>query len=225
MSDTDSFIDEVNEEVRRDRLYGLLRRYGWIPALAVVAIVGAASWLEYSKAQDRAAAESVGDALLTALSENSPEDRLDGLMEAPTGEAGAAAVAGFLRAGQAEEVGDTRVALAELDAISVNPDIALVYRHIAAFKAMTLQADTLPVEELRQGFEALAVAGAPLRLLAAEQLALLEVREGNSDAAITRYQAILVDAAVSPDLQQRALQVIVALGGTPELDAMGALGN
>ena len=36
MSDTDSFIDEVNEEVRRDRLYHLLRRYGWIAALAIV---------------------------------------------------------------------------------------------------------------------------------------------------------------------------------------------
>ena len=37
MSETDSFIDEVNEEVRRDRLYGALRRYGWIAILAVLA--------------------------------------------------------------------------------------------------------------------------------------------------------------------------------------------
>ena len=40
MSDTDSFIDEVNEEVRRDRFYGLLRRYGWIAVVAVVGVVG-----------------------------------------------------------------------------------------------------------------------------------------------------------------------------------------
>jgi len=29
MSDTDSFINEVTEEVRRDRLYGMFRRWGW----------------------------------------------------------------------------------------------------------------------------------------------------------------------------------------------------
>ena len=40
MSETDSFIDEVNEEVRRDRLYAALRRYGWIAIVAVLAIVG-----------------------------------------------------------------------------------------------------------------------------------------------------------------------------------------
>ena len=44
MSDTDSFIEEVTEEVRRDRLYGLLRRYGWIAALVIILIGGGASW-------------------------------------------------------------------------------------------------------------------------------------------------------------------------------------
>ena len=43
MSETDSFIDEVNEEVRRDRLYAALRRYGWIAIVAVLAIVGGAA--------------------------------------------------------------------------------------------------------------------------------------------------------------------------------------
>jgi fermentation-respiration switch protein FrsA (DUF1100 family) len=42
VSDTDSFIDEVTEEVRRDRLFGLMKRYGWIAALAVLLIVGGA---------------------------------------------------------------------------------------------------------------------------------------------------------------------------------------
>ena len=44
MSDTDSFIDEVNEEVRRDRFYFMLKRYGWIAVLAVILLVGGAAW-------------------------------------------------------------------------------------------------------------------------------------------------------------------------------------
>ena len=61
------------------------------------------------------------------------------------------------------------------------------------------------------------------RLLASEQLALIDIETGDTDAAINRYQAILSDAEVSADLQQRALQVIVALGGQPDLEDTGGL--
>ena len=47
-------------------------------------------------------------------------------------------------------------------------------------------------------------------------LALLE--SGQPDAAIATLQSILDDAQVSAGLQQRAAQVIVALGGTPNID-------
>ena len=36
VSNPESFIQEVTEEVRRDRLYSYFRKYGWIPALIVV---------------------------------------------------------------------------------------------------------------------------------------------------------------------------------------------
>ena len=61
MSETDSFIEEVTEEVRRDRLYGLLKRWGWAGILFVLIVVGGAAWNEWSKAQARAAAEALGD--------------------------------------------------------------------------------------------------------------------------------------------------------------------
>ena len=67
MSDTDSFIDEVTEEVRRDRLFGYFRRYGWIPAVIIVALVGGTAYNEWSKAQLEQAAQVRGDALLDAL--------------------------------------------------------------------------------------------------------------------------------------------------------------
>ena len=38
VSDTDSFIEEVSEEVRRDRLYKVLRKYAWVGILAVVTL-------------------------------------------------------------------------------------------------------------------------------------------------------------------------------------------
>jgi len=71
----------------------------------------------------------------------------------------------------------------------------------------------MPAADRRQALEAMAQPGTPLRLLAEEQLALMDVAQSDTQSAIDRYQAILNDAEVNPDLQQRALQVIVALGG------------
>ena len=59
--------------------------------------------------------------------------------------------------------------------------------------------------------------GKPLRLLAEEQLALLDVEAGNTDDAIARLQRIIEDSETTAGLRQRASQLIVALGG--ELDA------
>ena len=79
MSNTESFIEEVNEEVRRDRLYGLLRRYGWIAVLAILLIVGGAAFSEYRKAQARAEAEALGDAMLAALTVDDSAGRAEAL--------------------------------------------------------------------------------------------------------------------------------------------------
>ncbi|MFK7765342.1 MAG: hypothetical protein AB8B62_18910 [Roseobacter sp.] len=225
MSDTDSFIDEVTEEVRRDRFYASLRRYGWIGALVVVLIVGGAAWTEYRKAQERATAEALGDQILGALASEEPEARQGQLETIGADTPGAEALLAFLAAAQATELGDTAEAATLLDAVAVNGDVPVMYRQIAAFKSLVLQAETMDPDTRRQQLEGMAVPGAPLSLLAQEQLALQDIAENNTDAAIDRFQVILQDAAVSADLQQRALQVIVALGGTPDLESVPGLGN
>lgn len=225
MSDTDSFIDEVTEEVRRDRLYASLRRYGWVAALFIVLIVGGAAFNEYRKAQARAAAEGLGDQILAALSQSSTALRQSDLEDIQTDSVAAQAIVGLLAAAEAQQSGDTPTAVAALDAVASTGDVPQVYRQIAAFKSLVLKADTMDAADRRQQLAALAVPGAPLSLLAQEQLALQDVAEGQTNAAIDRLQAIVQDAGVSSDLQQRALQVIVALGGTPELDGLPGLGN
>ncbi len=42
----DSFFNEVTDELRRDKLFGLFRRYGWIAILVILGIVGGAIWRE-----------------------------------------------------------------------------------------------------------------------------------------------------------------------------------
>lgn len=219
MSDTDSFIDEVTEEVRRDRLFLMLKRYGWIGGVAVALIVGGAAFREYSKAQEQAAAEALGDAITAALETDGSEKQAEALAAVSAEGAGGAAIAKMLEAGALAEAGKTAEAVARLEAVAVNGELPLIYRHIASFKALALQTGTLSAADRRLQYEALAQPGAPLALLASEQLALLDVEEGNSEAAIARLRDIVADATVSADLKDRASQVIVALGGSLDGDA------
>ena len=68
MSNTDSFVDEVTDEVRRDRLFAMFRKYGWIGVVMVLLIVGGAAWTEWQKAVASERAQAFGDAALAALS-------------------------------------------------------------------------------------------------------------------------------------------------------------
>ena len=45
-------------------------------------------------------------------------------------------------------------------------------------------------------------------------VALVDVEEGNTEAALERLNAVVADANASAGLRQRASQLIVSLGGT-----------
>ncbi|MEM9550989.1 MAG: hypothetical protein AAGA05_07430 [Pseudomonadota bacterium] len=217
MSDSDSFINEVTEEVRRDRLYAMLRRYGWIAVLAIIAIVGGAAFSEYRKAQVRGTAESLGDSVIAALEQDESDARADALSAIETDNPGGQMVTRLLTAAAQAGSDQTDAAIAALDEAAVITDLPSIYGEIARFKALILQAETSTSDERRLGFEALAQPGSALRLLAQEQLALIDVETGETDAAVARLQDILVDAEAGPALQQRVTQLILALGGDPAL--------
>lgn len=216
MSHSDSFIDEVTEEVRRDRLYGYVRRYGWIAALIVVLIVAGAGWAEWRKAQAEARAQALGDGIIAALTREESGARATAVAALGAEDPEAQAVLDMIAAAEFAATGQTDEAARRLDAVAENGEVPDIYREVAAFKALLIRAPGMEYDARRAGFEAFAVPGHRMRLLAEEQLALNDAEAGNVDAAIAQLQSILNDAEASADLQQRARQVIVALGGEPE---------
>ncbi|MEL7091866.1 MAG: tetratricopeptide repeat protein [Pseudomonadota bacterium] len=219
MSDTDSFIDEVNEEVRRDRFFGYLRRYGWIGATALVVIIGGAGFIEYRKAQAEAQAQALGDAMLDALALEDADAQAAALRDLETAGPESAAMRAFMLANAEVEAGNTDAAVAALQGVENSADLPLAYRQFAAFRRLLVQGDSIDLAIRRAGFAELAVPGVDYRLLAEEQLALIDIEAGDTDAAIARFRSITNDAEATAGLQQRAVQAIVALGGT--LDETG----
>jgi len=225
MSNTDSFIEEVTDEVRRDKLYAALRKYGWIGILAVAAIVGGAAYSEYNKAQARAQAEATGDSMLAALQLDESAERAAALALVEVNNPSVSAIVSLMTAAEQSSAGETVSANETLQSVANAQDLPLIYRQIASFKALGLSAAELPVEERRAGYEALSQTGNPLRLLVTEQLGLIDIEAGDTAAALVVFQGIIDDSEATADLQQRSVQLMIALGAEPDLTQLTASGN
>lgn len=222
MSETDSFIEEVTEEVRRDKLFALMRKYGWIAILAVILIVGGAAWNEWRKARDRAAAEALGDAVLSALEAPESAAQARALAEIDAARPESALVLALLRAAAEAQADNREAALSILDGIASDPEAPVAYRDLAILKAVILRGADQDRDERLAKLDALAVPGRPFRVLALEQKALALYEFGDNDGAIAILLEILDEPEATEGLLQRAQQLIVALGGTlPGAEASG----
>jgi len=114
LSETDSFVEEVTEEMRRDRLFGFFKKWGWLIALALLLIIGGAIFNEWRKGSVQAGREAAGDALLSALGHAAA------LAEADQ-DAEALAVYDEIAADVHIANGDTDAALADLTSILEAP--------------------------------------------------------------------------------------------------------
>ncbi|WPY95555.1 tetratricopeptide repeat protein [Limimaricola variabilis] len=217
MSNPDSFIDEVSEEVRRDRLFGYLRRYGWIGLVLVLLIVGGAAAWEWRRSQIEAQAQARGDALRAALAEPDTAARVAALEPVAQAEPGAP-VAALALAAEQQAAGESAAAVATLDALAGHGETPEIYRDIAALKSLLIDSERTAEDRL-MALEALASPGAPLRMLALEQIALVRLEQGDTEAAIEQLRAIVEDAEATADLRDRATSLMVALGVTPETAA------
>lgn len=213
MSETDSFIEEVSEEVRRDKLFGLMRKYGWIGILAVLVLVGGAAYNEWRKASEMAVAQKLGDDLLQALELDDSAARAEALSGVTGDDADSQGLVAMLLAAQKQDAGDVVGASAGLEAIAGDTSLPKAYRDLAQFKLLLLAGRDMATETRRDKLTVLTTAGGAYRLLAEEQLAMLDIDEGNTEAAIARLNGIINDVDVTTGLRGRASQLIVVLGG------------
>lgn len=213
MSNPESFIEEVTEEVRRDKLFALFRKYGWIGIVVVVLIVGGAAYREWTQAQARAEAQAFGDALLAALEADTPEARRTALAAVPaTG--GRAAIQKLLLA--SDPADDRAGTLEALQALAADASVPQSYRDLAVLRRVVVAGADLPVSDRRAALDEIAAPGRPFRTLALEQMAYLSVEEGDFAAAIDQFRALSQDQEAPEGLRQRAQQMIVALGGAAQ---------
>ena len=217
MSDTDSFLQEVSEELRRDRLYRNIRKYGWIAILLVVVIVGAATYREYQKSQAEMEAELFGTSIIDALTEKNAADRILKLQKINAPEENARAILAMLLSAEANANESATLEMSSLSEITQSLSIDAHYRDLLNFKILLGSAEIMDLDKRIIAFEALSKPGNPFRLLAEEQIALIELELGNTDDAIEKISQILLDSELTTGLRNRVTQMMIALGKDPEL--------
>jgi hypothetical protein len=217
VSNPESFIDEVNEELKRDRLFALIRKYAWIAVLGVLVVVGGAAWNEWRKARDIAQAQAFGDAIIAALDSGDPATQRSGLaaIDATGDRAG---ILNLLRAATELAAEDRPAAMQALAAVESNTALPSSYRQIAALKRVIIGGAEIPIADREQVLNGLAAPGQAFRPLALEQLALLAMESGDTDIALQRAQALLQEPDVTAALRRRVAQLIVVLGGEQPSD-------
>ena len=211
LSNPDSFIGEVKEEVRRDRLYRLFRRYGWLGILAVLALVGGTAYREWSTANQRLEAEAVGDSILAASSEESPAERIARLDKIEIDNLDARAIRDFIVAAAMLDDGMQDNSLERLDLVSNNKDVSIVYRDLALLKSIAIRQDTDPPEDVVKELDGMIERDSEFRLLAMEMKAHNLERMGEVAEAISILRILRSESGVPREMSNRVAGFLAEL--------------
>ena len=213
MSNNESFIQEVSEEVRRDRLYRILKKWGWIGIAVIVALVGGASFNEWNKDSKMNSARNLGDRVLSAVSNKDPIE----LKEIETSNISQDIFIKNLLSAILLSDNKLDASKKALEEIRDLPGITKTYRELNAFKLglLLLKEDNLTSDERFGVFEELVEPGSPFRLLAKEQQALILIEQGKLELAIKALTEISVDSETTASLKRRVTQLRISLGGDP----------
>lgn len=207
-------FDEVEEEVRAERLRRLLSRYAGLILAGILVIVAAvAGWRFYEAYQVRQDAKAAS-LYLTAMSqvqapgEAGKQARIAGQTElvllARNAPAGYRALARLQAASLLVRDGKTPEALNIYNALATDGSADPLLRDLASLLWVEHQIDNGDPQLLESRLKPLATPGSPWRPLAERELALLDLRQNRQDAARARLQALGADQGAPSGLRESA---------------------
>ncbi len=215
MAESDSFIQEVSEEVRRDRMYAVWRRYGpWLIAAIVLVVLFAAGkgWWE-NKVESRKA--ELGGALLEADAVENPEDAAKAFLAiAEEGEYQYPIIARLRAAASLAAAGKIEEAQAQYDAIKAIDGIDPRFRDLAELRTVMLMSERMEADEMLDRLGPLTVDGSVWRLPALEYEAAAHLKNGEPKQALASLRTLVELPELPPAAQGRAAELIEAIEAT-----------
>lgn len=214
---TDIF-QEVDEEVRRERLKKLWQQYGnHVVALCIVIVAAVGAWRGYEywqvKKEGEAGAAFESAALLAEAGKHKEADAAFAKLAAE-GTAGYRVLARLREAAELTQT-DKKAAVAAYAGIIADNSAGQAIQDLAAVRAGLLLVDTAPYSEIRTRLEALAAPDRTFHHTAREILALSAWKAGDTTAARQWADMILTDPLTPASTRSRAevLTELIAASG------------
>jgi hypothetical protein len=212
----ETFLREVDENLRRDQLRALARKYAPLMIGAVLLLLAAVGgWLYWQDRQEAAAAKDseqlaqiyvdIGAGKLASV-----PPRLDTLAKEGTGAIRATAM--FTRAAVAIEQNDRPTAIAQYQAIAADDDLPAPYRDLARIRATALEFDAMKPEQVIARMEPMAKPGNPWFGSAGELTAMAMIKQNRKLEAGRLFAAIAADRQVPDSIRARSVQIAGTLG-------------
>ena len=199
-------FDEINEELKQDRMTALWQRYGKYLIAVVVAIVAGVSLSQgysyYTDQRNSRAADAFFQAILA-------DDVTSGLTEAaPDLNEGYSLLAAFRAAAALAQDGQAVEAEQRYLALAQRTDIDPIYRDLALLLSVMHAPQSADAADLQARLAPLTASSSALHGLALEQMAGLDLWRGDSAAAIDKLNKLVALTDIPISLRQRAAQVL-----------------
>lgn len=221
----EAFLREVDEELRRDQLVHLWKRWGRIGVGVVVVALAAFAIVLFMNARAEQSAGSQGEQLDKALdnlkagSDAKAQTELKTLADA--GKPGYRALAKLTQAAILAEKKDTKRAVALLAEIAGDSAQPRSMRDLALIRQTTLEYDSLKPEVIIDRLKELAVPDSAWFGSAGELVANAYLQQGKRDLAAKLYAELAKSEKVPGSIHQRAVQMASVLG----IDTTGQTGE
>ncbi|MGK9200822.1 tetratricopeptide repeat protein [Sinorhizobium meliloti] len=214
----DSFIREVNDELRSDQMKAVWTRFGGIIiGVAVLIVLGTVGKVGYDYWQEASSSQS-GDTFLAALNlarENKSDEALAALTELEKDGYGSYPVLAQLRLATLQaQKGETDAAVAAFSEIGRDTRIPAALRDAARLRAAYLLIDARSYEQVSSEVEQLAVPQNAMRHSAREALGLSAYKAGDYAKAKSWFQQIVDDAQSPRGIMNRAQMLLDVIAST-----------
>ncbi|MEA2756172.1 MAG: hypothetical protein QOJ54_2461 [Aliidongia sp.] len=207
-------FNEIDEDLRRDRLEKLWQRYrGWVIAAAIGVVLATAAgvaWRDYQQAQYAAAAQRYNAAEALARTDSTKAVAAFDTMAADSGSSYAVLArlqAAALKARDTDKAGG----IAALKAIAADSAVEEPYRSLAAILAAQYGIDDEPAADIIARLQPLRASTEAWRFDALELTALAQYKSGDKPAALNSYKQLADDLAAPQTMRARATEIIAAL--------------
>jgi hypothetical protein len=212
----ESFVREVDENLRRDQLRDAAKSYGkWIIALLILLLAAVGGYLYWQDRQQKQAVEQ-GEALSAALDKaGSGNAKVAQAELAPLAESSNDVVhasAELAQAALALRQNDRKTAIEIYRRLAADNGLPQAYRDLATVRGTMTEYDSLKPDQVIARLSPLAVQGKPFFGTAGEMVAMAMLSKGDRNGAGQLFARIAADRQVPQTIRSRAVQFAGSLG-------------